>query len=546
MSTRGKRAAGKGSGRVGADPHTGSREFTRRARAQSRREARRRALRARVRTRRAQTLVGLAGGALARIPTAARVCALLALVNAVCWSLITPPFQSPDEPDHFAYVQQLAETGQLPSSSGEDFSAEEKIALRDLRQVDVLLAPAVHPISSQAEQGALEGDLSEQPSRTGSGGAGVAAGEPPLYYALQTIPYALGSGGSILERLQLMRLLGAVMAAFTALFVFMFLREALPAVPWAWTVGGLGVALAPLLGFMSGTVNPDAMLFAVCAALFFCLARAFRRGFTRGLALVLGAVIAVGLLTKLNFVGLAPGAILGLVLLARREARTVGPRVAYRNLLAPALLLALSPVVVYALINIASGHPLLGNLSAHIEGQLTGQSSIPRELLYMWQVYLPRLPGSHNYYGELFTSRDVWFNGLVGLYGWVDTVFPGWVYDLAIVPAAAIAGLCVRELVRLRARLPRRWPELLTYALMTLGVMAIVAASSYQTASTHPGSFTEPRYLLAMLALWGAVLALAARGAGRRWGPAVGALIVVLVLAHDIFSQLQLIARYYG
>jgi hypothetical protein len=52
--------------------------------------------------------------------------------------------------------------------------------------------------------------------------------------------------------------------------------------------------------------------------------------------------------------------------------------------------------------------------------------------------------------------------------------------------------------------------------------------------------------MLPMLALLGAVLALAARGAGRRWGPVVGALIVVLFLSHDIFSLLQVTARYYG
>jgi hypothetical protein len=42
------------------------------------------------------------------------------------------------------------------------------------------------------------------------------------------------------------------------------------------------------------------------------------------------------------------------------------------------------------------------------------------------------------------------------------------------------------------------------------------------------------------------LLVLAARGAGRRWVPAVGALIVVQFIAHDIFSQLQVIARFYG
>lgn len=58
--------------------------------------------------------------------------------------------------------------------------------------------------------------------------------------------------------------------------------------------------------------------------------------------------------------------------------------------------------------------------------------------------------------------------------------------------------------------------------------------------------YAEPRYLLTLAALFGAVLALAARGAGRTWGPVAGRLIVVLVLGHDIFSQLLLVSRYYG
>ena len=45
--------------------------------------------------------------------------------------------------------------------------------------------------------------------------------------------------------------------------------------------------------------------------------------------------------------------------------------------------------------------------------------------------------------------------------------------------------------------------------------------------------------------VFAAILALAARGAGRRWGPAAGTLIVLLILAHDIFSQLLVVGRYY-
>jgi hypothetical protein len=82
---------------------------------------------------------------------------------------------------------------------------------------------------------------------------------------------------------------------------------------------------------------------------------------------------------------------------------------------------------------------------------------------------------------------------------------------------------------------------------MGAGVMVLIGAAQYLTYLTKEAeTYGQPRYLLPMLPLLAAVLAMAARGAGRRWGPPVGALIVVLFLAHDIFSQLQVIARYYG
>jgi len=76
--------------------------------------------------------------------------------------------------------------------------------------------------------------------------------------------------------------------------------------------------------------------------------------------------------------------------------------------------------------------------------------------------------------------------------------------------------------------------------------MALVGADSYLDFPQIAAEYGQARYLLPMLPLLGAVLALAARGAGRRWGPVVGALIVSLFLAHELFSQLQVIARYYG
>jgi 4-amino-4-deoxy-L-arabinose transferase-like glycosyltransferase len=473
---------------------------------------------------------------------AAWACALLACLNAACWSIVTPPFQVLDEANHFAYVQELAENGRLPLSNEEEYSPEETTVLDDLHFPQIVQNPQTAAISSRAEQRRLEHDLALPLSQRGDGDAGVATSQPPLYYALETIPYTLGSAGTELDRLQLMRLLSALLAGFTALFTFLFVREALPAVPWAWTVGGLGVTLTPLLGEMSGGVNPDAMLYAVSAAAFYLLARAFRRELTTRLAIAIGAVTAIGFITKLNFLGLAPGIILGLIVLTRRAKNTSG-RIAYRSL-ALAAAVAVSPLIPYMVSNALSNHPILGLASSVIS--ISGEhGSMLGEISYIWQLYLPPLPGMHNDFPGIFTTRQIWFNGLVGVYGWHDAAFPGWIYSVALIPAGLIAGLCIRALIVCRAALRRRLAELAVYAAMSLGVLALIGASAYVTFISEGGVEPEARYLFPLLALWGVVLTLAARGAGRRWGPIAGAAIVLLILAQDVFAQLLVVSRYY-
>ncbi len=477
-----------------------------------------------------------------RVPTAAWICALVAFLNAACWSLITPPFQAPDEPSHFAYVQDLAETGSLPSTGLENFSPAEEIALRDLDQAEIRYSPQNHTISTPAQQQQLQRDLALPLSRV-SPNAGVATSEPPLYYALETIPYYAGAGGTLLDRLALMRLFSALTAGLTALFAFLFLREALPGTPWAWTVGGLGVALAPLLGLMAGAVNSDALLYAVSTALFYCLARGFRRGLTPRLGLFTGAVIATGLVTKLNFFGLVPGAVAGLLLLTWRARRT-SKRDAYRALLL-ALGVAASPIGLYVLINVLTGRHADGTLT-HGIASTAARGPILKELSYIWQFYLPRLPGMHDYFPGLATTLQFWVDGFVGLYGWVDTVFPTWVYNVALIPIALLTILFASGLFANRAALRRRLAEVGVYGAMLVGLAGLVGANDYLEFPSGTGSYAQPRYLLPAIALYALVLALAARGAGRRWAPAVGASIVVLLIAHDVFSQLLEISRFYG
>jgi hypothetical protein len=475
------------------------------------------------------------------LPTAALACALIAFLNAAAWSLLVPPFQGKDEADHFSYVAQIVQNGALPVGTQQAeagrFSPREELVLHSLHASEVTHSPQTPTITTSAEQRDVVATASSGVSPRGAGGSGVATPEPPLYYLLQAVPYALGGGNTLVE-LQLMRLLGAFLGAATALLTFLFLRESLPATPWAAAVGALCIALQPLLAFVSGSVNPDSLLFTIVAATLLCLARAFRRGLTVRLVFALGLLIAAGFMTKLNFMGFALGIFTGLAVLAVRAVRAKnGGDV---RLLALGAFMGIVPVAFYFLRNQVSS----GGVSGRMHGIFT--HSFVDEGSYVWQMYFPRLPGMTHYFVGMTTLRDVWFDRFVGLYGWMDTTFPVWVDTVALGPVVVIAVLCARELYLRRAVVRRRFAELCIYLVMLVGVMAMIGLSSYLSdAIERSAAFGEPRYLLPFLPLGGVILALAVRGAGRA-ATVVGVGMMVLFFGHDLLSMLQVTARYYG
>jgi hypothetical protein len=517
---------------------TGSRSFQRK-----RRREQERASRQKPATSQAS---GLLRTTLSRVPRAAWTCALIALLNAVAWSIITPPFQGKDEIDNYSYVEYLSATGKLPEKahlSGEEpYSQKLTLVTEGLHYFQVRFTPYEPSLSTGAEQKTLNADVAKAPSVEGFGEAGRVASETPGYYALEAIPYELG-GSNILTKLQLMRLLSALMAAATALLVFYFLREILPGTPWAATVGALCMALQPLFVSSSAIVSPDAMLITASAAVFLCFALAFRRGFSTRLALAMGVVIAAGFTSKVNFIGVALGVYAGLAVLAVRgfkASRWAGLR---SPVIAGAI--GIAPSALFVLRNALTSNPATGG-AVQAGGQLA-PGTLLKELSYTWQMFLPRLPGMTPYFKGVFPLREIWFDRSVGFYGWMDTTFPTWVDNVALVLAVGVAALGAHELFVRRGALRARLPEFAAYAAIVLGVMWMLGFSSYRCdLIEHECSLGEPRYLLPLLPLFGAAIVLAIRGAGRRWAPVIGAAMVVLFLGHDLLSQLQTIARYYG
>jgi hypothetical protein len=486
------------------------------------------------------------------IPTAAWLCALVGLFNAAAWSLITPAFQTADERDHVSYTQYLAETGNLPSTRPQGYSRELRLTANGVRYFEIATARNVG-VWTGLEQRRLDRRLAAHPDRAGTGPGGASRLEPPLYYALEAIPYRLGTSGSLLDRLALMRLLSALMAAGTALLVFLFVREVLPGVPWAWTVGALGVAAGRLFGFTSGAVNADSLLFLTSAALFYCVARAFRRGVTVRSSVVIGLVIAAGVLAKLAFAGLVPAALAALAAIALRRAEA-GSKLRALKLPAIAVAVAIVPIALAGLLNaVVWDRPAIGALagaSSYAERSAGEEGSLFGFLNFTWQLFLPPLPGMPQDFPRFFTLQELWLNGFVGMSpaGAPALVLASWVYRVALLPMSIVVVLLVAALASMRDTLRRRALELTAYALMALGVFVEISAIFYPTFLVHGrlGFITDSRYLLPLAALLATLLALAARGAGRRWGPAVGVFIVFVALGHDIGSQLHVMSKWYG
>src|SRR4029450_6767120 len=119
--------------------------------------------------------------------------------------------------------------------------------------------------------------------------------------------------------------------------------------PGPWTVGPLAVTFQPMFGFTSSGVTSDTVLYLASAGTFYLFALAFRRGLTQRRGVAIGALAAIGLLSKLNMLGLAPGILFGLAVLVLKSGGDRRPR-AIRGALA-ALGVVAVPVITYMALN---------------------------------------------------------------------------------------------------------------------------------------------------------------------------------------------------
>jgi 4-amino-4-deoxy-L-arabinose transferase-like glycosyltransferase len=475
--------------------------------------------------------------------------AAVALAHGLLWSILIPPFQVPDETDHFAYSQYLAEAGRLPPTAGHSaYSSEELATFGAIGTTAIIGRPLAQPPRSSSLARQADGALRQGSnlSRSNGGGASSASTQPPLYYALATVPYELGSHGSLLTRLWLMRLLSVACFVATAVGSALLAAELLPSRAWAPLVAGLLVALQPVLAFTSVGVNPDALLFAVSTFALLVAARIVRQGLTPRRAVLLGALTGAGVVTKVTFAGLVPGLALALVIglhhAARSESRHELVRLAGLSVLVAATLPLL--YMVWTLLVGRGLFPSGGGVGI-LPADQQAPASLRTFISYAWQLYLPRLPFLQDQFG-FWPPYAVWLNGLLGgRLGWLDYNVSSWIF-----PAGA-ALFCVSLALVVIAMMRRRrfWAyrrELLVFATCAVGLALEIAYAGYAYRRATGDLFEQSRYLFPLVGLYATGVVAACTAFGRRAAPALAACYIGIASLQVLAVAFATVARYYG
>lgn len=469
-------------------------------------------------------------------------------IVGIAWALFVPPFQAPDENSHFAYVQTLVEEFELPGDSKRPnySSTEQRLAMSRSNAEQAAAVPETKPEWSRAAYERwrdLDARLGDA-QRGDGGGPNPARSNPPLYYLYLSPAYLVESGGDIFDRLYVMRLWSVLLLLVTVTGAWLLAGELFERDRRLQLVAAAVVGLQPMVSFLSASVNPDALLYAVWSIALWLGVRLLKRGLTLGQAVALLAVVGFGVTVKATAYALLPAALLALLIGALRRRRVGGGVVA----IACAALLAFAiPAVAWFATAAALDRAAVNEVATGTQRPTPTITSFnPREFgSYLWQFYLPKLPFQKSFGGiPKLPLYDLWLKGGWAEFGWLEVRFPEWVYGiLAALSALALVGAGI-AVYRRRATLDLAVAGFLATAVLVL--LAGLHWTEFRTLIGGAGSFNQGRYLLPLISLGGAAVAAAISVLPARRQMLAGGLVIGGLFALELFSLAIVGGRFYA
>ncbi|GGC11312.1 hypothetical protein [Cellulomonas carbonis] len=390
---------------------------------------------------------GVAALALAGCWRAVAAClAVLAVCRGLVWATVLPSLEGMDEAAHAAYAQFVAEEGTLPRPGewheGSDQYYSPQLQLLEDFHNRLASPPGDRAVLTDEAYAELEAALA-QASPTSNGSA-PASGYPPGYYLPAAALYEV-TPGTVVDRLDAMRLWSVALGAVGAVLVLVAARRLLPAGRTAPVLLTLAVVLQPVVAHQYAIVNNDALIMTAGVGAFAAALGAARGRVGLLAGVVGGAWVGLALLGKPYGVGLVPVVVAGLVcgVLTRRPPVGQGVRLLGTSALGVGLgvLVTYGPwVLVRRLLDIGAA-------------TLPASDGVSRSLV----DYLRLQTRDGLAVSELRWGQQLW-----GRFSWLDVLLPapayGWIWAGMLLTAALALLWVVLQGGRLVVALARRRP----------------------------------------------------------------------------------------
>jgi hypothetical protein len=214
--------------------------------------------------------------------------AILAFLHGLVYLALTPPWQAPDEPQHFQYVRFLLDERRLPTARDEG--------------VDT-------PLTEEVRQSMIQFDFwtwRDHAAVPSTLEYRIAWSHPPLYYSLAAVALAPFPSLDVTAQLYIVRLFSLTLTALAVWIAYQAMRSLFPDSPALAAAVPLFIALLPMHAFLGSSVNNDALAELTATAVIWLLIETLRRGLTwqRGAWLVVA--LAAAMFAKRTTLFLAP------------------------------------------------------------------------------------------------------------------------------------------------------------------------------------------------------------------------------------------------
>jgi 4-amino-4-deoxy-L-arabinose transferase-like glycosyltransferase len=390
------------------------------------------------------------------------------LALGLAYSQAVPAWESYDEDGHFAYARYLAEHHSLilPPNDPEAAQIWEKFQ-------PPLYYDLIAPIIGFFDLGPSFGGLARNPYFT-NGDAGV-------NYTLHTTQKSPAER-SIERALATGRAAGVVISTLSVLPIFWLARQLWPREPGTRWLAVVAYAFWPQFLFVGSMLTNDVLITALSALALWLAVDLALNGFRPWVALALGAVVGLALLTKLNgaaAIVLAVGALALSLAPARKAANPAGRRWLFAGIASLVLLVA---GAIWAL------------SSLNFVTNQVFQLSVARD----FAVNIGS--GGQRNGGLIAAALAYAFRTFLASYGWGNLESYPWIYrlwTLGALLAAAGAVLASGRGLRRRRGLNAREPPARIYWLLaafttTVVGLALALAIAQQNVYLVPGRYLLP------------------------------------------------------